>query len=108
MRRIALTDGQAWDLESEITGYIVDNGYEKKYARRYLKELGAPPDVVVAILARVDNVIAEQNTLEGCPPSRDNAEMYIQSYKHLDKYLNKCFRVVGKRGGKKSYSFNVG
>lgn len=108
MRRIVLTDGQAWDLESEITGYIVDNGYEKKYARRYLKELGVPPDVVMAILARVDNVIAEQNTLDGLPPSRDNAEMYVQSFKHLDKYLDKVFRVVGTRGGKKAYTFNIG
>lgn len=108
MRRIVLTIDQAQDLENEVTGYIVDNGYEPKYAKPYLKQLGVPPEVMTGIFTRVDSVIEEQNCLDGLPPSRDNAETYIDAFKRLDAYLGKCFRVVGKRGGKKPYSFQVG
>ena len=106
--RTVLTINQAQDLESEITGYIVDNGYERKYARPALKSLGVPPDVALGVLELVDRVIEEQATLESCPPSRDNAHTYIEAFKALDKYLDKHFRVVGKRGGKTTFTFDVG
>jgi hypothetical protein len=108
VRRIVLTINQAQDLETEITGWIVDNGYEPKYAKPVLKDLGVPPEVMVGIFERVDRVIEEQACLESCPPSRDNALTYVEAFKTLDKYLGKCFRVVGKRGGKTSYTFDVG
>lgn len=108
MRRPVLTAEQADDLENELSSVIADNGYEKKHVKPYLKGFGLPEDLVKAILARVDDVLHHVTCIESEPSQRDLYESVVDSYQRLDSYLDKCFRVVGKRGGKKAFTFNVG
>jgi hypothetical protein len=109
MRRVVLTAEQADDLENEVTSYVADHGYEAKYAKRYLKDLGAPPEVAQGLLTRVDEVLHLVTAIESEPSQRDLYESVVDAYGRLDKYLDKSFRVVGKRrGARKPFAFHVG
>ncbi len=109
MRRPILTVEQADDLENEVSSYVADHGYEAKYAKRYLKELGASEEAVKGLLARVDEVLHLVTCIESEPSQRDLYESIVDAYGRLDKYLDKTFRVEGKRrGSRKAFEFRTG
>lgn len=108
MKRVVLTIDQARDLEDEVSSYVADHGYQPKHVKPYLKQLGVPPEVMKGIFARVDEVLHHVNCVESEPSQRDLYESVVDAYKRLDSYLDKSFRVVGKRGGKNPFKFNVG
>lgn len=111
MKRIQITFDQADNLETELTSIVAENGYEAKHLKAWLaKDLGLPQEVVKGILSRLDAVISSIALVEGGSAFGDRTayEGVVDDFKSLDAYLDKRFQVVGKRGGKKPYSFNVG
>jgi hypothetical protein len=61
------------------------------------------------IFARVDEVLHHTRCVESEPAQRDLYESVVDSFDRLDAYLEKNFRVVGRRrGARKPFSFRVG
>lgn len=109
MRRIAIGEEAADEIEQEVTNLIAEDSLDRADLRRFLKRYGAPAAIANALYERIRTLYDSINLVEGGNAFGDRSafEGVVDDYRSIDSLLNKTFRVTkGRRG--KPREFNVG